>query len=120
MTDFAASPTPGPGGPGGRLTTGTSTPTTQVPQPHPSAPAALNLSGVSAEHSKAMLAAAFDLPLKGLKVVIIHVKDSIADGPLVGESILHELRETERTLSDQGRGLGCVFEVSKSGDSYWF
>jgi len=87
---------------------------------HPSAPAALNLSSVSAEHSRAMLSAAFDLPLKGVKVIIIHVKDTFADGPLVGDQILKELREGESVLQDQGRGLGCQFEVSVAGESYWF
>lgn len=88
---------------------------------HPSAPAALNLATVSAEHSRAMLAAAFDAsPLKGVKVVIIHVKDTFADGPLVGGQIEKELREGESALREQGRGLGCQFEVSKAGESYWF
>ncbi|PZC87467.1 elongation factor 1-gamma [Pyrenophora tritici-repentis] len=87
---------------------------------HPSAPAALNLSSVSAEHSRAMLSAAFDSPLKGVKVVIIHVKDTFADGPLVGDQILEELREGEATLQEQGRGLGCQFEISVAGGSYWF
>ncbi|PVH92016.1 hypothetical protein DM02DRAFT_605887 [Periconia macrospinosa] len=85
------------------------------------AAAALNLSNVSSEHSKAVLAAAFDsAPLKGLKVVIIHVKDSLSDGPLVGEGILSELREGERDMGDRGKGLGCLFEVAVSGGSYWF
>lgn len=114
MTDYAPSPTPGPGG---RGATGTHTPTHQV---HPSAPAAINLASVSAEHSRALMAAACDVPLKGLKVVVIHVKDTLADGPLVGETILQELMEGERVLSEQGKGLGCVFEISKSGGSYWF
>lgn len=111
MTDYAPSPTPGPGG---RDTTGTHTPS------HPSVPAALNLSSVSAEHNKALLSGSFDAPLKGIKVVVIHVKDTLADGPLVGDCILRELREGEKQLAEQGKGLGCVFEVSKSGDSYWF
>ncbi|XP_014558904.1 hypothetical protein COCVIDRAFT_24648 [Bipolaris victoriae FI3] len=87
---------------------------------HPSAPAAMNLTSVSAEHSRAMLSAAFDSPLKGLKVVIIHVKDTFADGPLVGDTILSELRQGEVALQEQGKGLGCLFEVSRSGESYWF
>ncbi|KAF2120068.1 cAMP phosphodiesterases class-II-domain-containing protein [Lophiotrema nucula] len=107
MTDYAATPTPG-------RHTGTQTPV------HPSAPAALNLSSVSAEHNKALLSAAFEAPLKGLKVVVMHVKDTLSDGPLVGESILAELRETERVLVEQGRGLGCEFFVSEAGESYYF
>ena len=86
----------------------------------PSAPAAMNLSVVSAEHNRAMLAAAFDSPLKGLRVVVIHVKDTFADGPLVGTQILSQLKEGESALQEQGKGLGCQFEVSRSGESYWF
>ncbi|KAJ4288660.1 elongation factor EF-1 gamma subunit [Kalmusia sp. IMI 367209] len=105
MTDYAPSP---------RGATGTHTP---AHPSHPSAPAALNTSSV---HSKAVLAAAFEAPLKGLKVVVMHVKDTMSDGPSVGEGILQELREGERAAAEKGKGLGCVFEVAKSGDSYWF
>ena len=116
MTDYNASPTPGSGG---RGTTGTHTPSSQN-QAHSSAAPGRRLSAVSAEHSKAVLAAALDAPLKGLKVVIMHVKDTLADGPLVGDCILRELREGERELAERGRGLGCGFEVAMSGDSFWF
>ncbi|KAF2104157.1 hypothetical protein NA57DRAFT_29693, partial [Rhizodiscina lignyota] len=58
--------------------------------------------------------------LRGLKVVIIHVKDSLSDGPPTGDVILQELRAHETRLMSQGKGLGCDFEVSKSGNSYWF
>jgi elongation factor 1-gamma len=61
-----------------------------------------------------------ETPLKGVKVVVIHVKDTMTDGPLVGESILQELHAHEQKLRAQGRPLGCTFEVSKSGDSYFF
>ncbi|KAF1844321.1 EF1G-domain-containing protein [Cucurbitaria berberidis CBS 394.84] len=111
MTDYAPS----------RDATGTHTPNPHTLRvSHPSAPAALNLSSVSTEHSRALLAAAFDSPLKGVKVVVIHVKDSFADGLLMGDQILRELQEGEEELKKQGRGLGCVFEVSRSGESYWF
>ena len=105
MADYAPSP---------RGTTGTHTPV------HPSAPAALNMSSVTAEHNKALLAAAFEAPLKGLKVVVIHVKDTMSDGPLVGDLILQELQEGEKLANDRGKGLGCVFEVASSGASYFF
>ncbi|EON62152.1 hypothetical protein W97_01371 [Coniosporium apollinis CBS 100218] len=59
-------------------------------------------------------------PLKGLKVVIIHVKDTFMDGPLVGESILAQLLEHEAEAAEEGKGLGCEFVVSKSGASYLF
>lgn len=75
---------------------------------------------VSGEPIKAFLTAAFEAPLKGLKVVIIHVKDTCSDGPLVGAQILKELKDGEEKLAEQGKGLGCVFEISASGNSYWF
>jgi cAMP phosphodiesterase len=62
----------------------------------------------------------YEPPLQGVKIIIIHVKDSMLDGPLVGESILRELNAHEAKLEKQGKGLGCTFEVSASGDSYWF
>ncbi|KAF2729461.1 EF1G-domain-containing protein [Polyplosphaeria fusca] len=106
MTDYATTPSQG-------RVTGAQTPT------HASGPVALSLSGMNVEHGKA-LSAAFDSPLKGLKVVIMHVKDTLADGPLVGESILQDLQEAERALAEHGRGLGCTFEVASGGGSYWF
>jgi cAMP phosphodiesterase len=59
-------------------------------------------------------------PLKGLRVVIIHVKDNMQDGPHVGEIILEELLDHEAQLQFNGHGLGCDFEISKTGESYWF
>lgn len=61
-----------------------------------------------------------DLPLGGIKVVIIHVKDTYKDGPHVSENILAELREHESRLREEGSGLGCEFIISQSGESYWF
>lgn len=58
--------------------------------------------------------------LKGVKVIIIHVKDSMADGPPVGVSILKELHAHEARLSTQGKALGCEYVVSKGGESYYF
>lgn len=77
--------------------------------------------GSGVEHVKVGLAGpGAEPPLKGLKVVVMHVKDTLADGPLVGENILRDLEEHERALAEQGKGLGCVFDVSRSGASYWF
>ena len=48
-------------------------------------------------------------PLKGLKVVIIHVKDKLRDGPSAGETILKELlahEEEARFPREQFRLLG--------------
>jgi hypothetical protein len=30
------------------------------------------------------------------------------------------LREGEEVLQEAGKGLGCQFEVSAAGESYWF
>ncbi|KAH7080914.1 hypothetical protein FB567DRAFT_501055 [Paraphoma chrysanthemicola] len=109
MTDYSHTHTP----------TGSHTPNPAL-LTSKSHPATLNLGTVSAEHNRAMLAAAFEAPLKGVKVVIIHVKDTFADGPLVGDQILEELRDGEKDAAEKGRGLGCLFEVSRSGESYWF
>ena len=53
-------------------------------------------------------------PLEGLKVVIIHVKERLTDGPDVGDSILQQLREY-----DQDARLGCEFIISKPGQSFY-
>jgi cAMP phosphodiesterase len=58
--------------------------------------------------------------LKGLRVVVIHVKDTFKDGPHVSESISEELNAYEQGLKEEGKGLGCEFVISKSGESYWF
>ncbi|KND87983.1 putative 3',5'-cyclic-nucleotide phosphodiesterase [Tolypocladium ophioglossoides CBS 100239] len=53
-------------------------------------------------------------PLEGLKVVIIHVKERLTDGPNAGDSILQQLREY-----DQDARLGCEFVISKPGQSFY-
>ncbi|KYK56533.1 hypothetical protein DCS_03533 [Drechmeria coniospora] len=53
-------------------------------------------------------------PLEGLKVVIMHVKEALVDGPDVGDTILRQLREHE-----QDAQLGCEFIVSRSGQSMY-
>jgi cAMP phosphodiesterase len=58
-------------------------------------------------------------PLRGLRVVVIHVKDDMADGPLVGHTILAELHAHEARLAAASRPLGCEFVLSRSGESYW-
>ncbi|KAK7428617.1 3',5'-cyclic-nucleotide phosphodiesterase pde1 [Neonectria magnoliae] len=52
--------------------------------------------------------------LEGLKVVIIHVKDRLSNGPPVGEKILQELQDYEKDAQ-----LGCEFIISKSGQSFY-
>lgn len=52
--------------------------------------------------------------LKGLKVVIIHIKDRLSDGYNVGEKILQELKE-----EDEIEKLGCEFMISHPGASIY-
>lgn len=52
--------------------------------------------------------------LEGLKVVIIHVKARLTDGPDVGDTILKELEAYETEAQ-----LGCEFIISKSGQSFY-
>jgi cAMP phosphodiesterase len=59
-----------------------------------------------------------EAPLKGVKIIIIHVKDSMLDGPPVGVSVLQDLEAHEERLGREGRDLGCSFEISRSGASY--
>ncbi|KAJ2966914.1 hypothetical protein NQ176_g9921 [Zarea fungicola] len=54
-------------------------------------------------------------PLRGLKIVIIHVKEKMQDGPPPGDVILEQLQEYEEEAQ-----LGCEFVVSKSGQSFYF
>ncbi|KAF2431600.1 hypothetical protein EJ08DRAFT_182397 [Tothia fuscella] len=65
-------------------------------------------------------AGSYESPLKDVKIIVIHVKDSMADGPLVQQSILEELKEHEVRLAKEGRGLGCMFAVCNPGDSFTF
>ena len=53
-------------------------------------------------------------PLKGLTVHIIHVKDTLMDGPTPGDIILGQLEKQGKEA-----GLGCVFEVTSCGQSIW-
>lgn len=124
MTDFSSTPT-GTHTPNPHHTHAHSHSHTAGPPHHPlasqsSTPAPLNLNSVSAEQNRALVSAAFESPLNGLKVVIIHVKDTCEDGPLVGDTILAQLHAGEARMKEEGRGLGCSFEVSRSGDAYWF
>lgn len=61
-----------------------------------------------------------EAPLAGLKVLIMHMKDTMRDGPLVGESILRQLNEHEARMKElDGLGLGCEFVICKAGGSYY-
>ncbi|KAI0167714.1 cAMP phosphodiesterases class-II-domain-containing protein [Pestalotiopsis sp. NC0098] len=54
-------------------------------------------------------------PLKGLKVVIIHVKDNFSELEPAGDTILSELLEHEMYAD-----LGCEFLISSKGGSFLF
>ena len=60
-----------------------------------------------------------ELPLAGLKVVVIHIKDTMKDGPHVRDNILAQLQDYEQRLRLRGEGLGCEFVISEAGESYW-
>ena len=52
--------------------------------------------------------------LTGLRVVIIHMKDTLRDGPPIGVPILQQLKEYEEET-----GLGCEFVISQAGVDLW-
>ena len=54
------------------------------------------------------------LPLSGLSVYVIHIKDSLSDGPLPSDQILQELRKKGTEAM-----LGCEFYVPKDGEAIW-
>lgn len=60
-------------------------------------------------------------PLTGLTILVIHVKDTLKDGPLPGDKILKQLKQHEAAMKESdGHGLGCEFVISEAGGSYWF
>lgn len=54
------------------------------------------------------------LPLLGLSVYIIHIKDSLTDGPPPGERILQELK-----TQGEAAKLGCEFKIPVPGEGIW-
>ncbi|KAL2820740.1 cAMP phosphodiesterases class-II-domain-containing protein [Aspergillus granulosus] len=53
-----------------------------------------------------------DMPLTGLPIYVIHVKDDMTDGPHPGETILQELQQL-----GQEAELGCSFHIPERGAS---
>jgi len=51
-------------------------------------------------------------PLKGLKVVVIHVKDKLVDGPEMGEVVMKQLLEHEKEAR-----LGVEFVLTSQGQA---
>ena len=96
-------------------------PVSPLSQPHPSKPFNESRTSLTGEDGTAEgngheyegvlpLRNRGDFPLKGLKVVIIHMKDKLKDGPRVGETILEQLLEYEKEAQ-----LGCEFVISRAG-----
>lgn len=56
----------------------------------------------------------YPLPLEGVRIFIIHVKDKFNDGPHISETILSELQELEAEAQ-----LGCVFVIAKAGQAVY-
>ncbi|CAG8003368.1 unnamed protein product [Penicillium salamii] len=54
------------------------------------------------------------LPLEGLKVYIIHIKENLTDGPPPGDQILKELKEHGETAH-----LGCEFFIPNPTEGIW-
>lgn len=54
------------------------------------------------------------LPLAGLSVYIIHIKDTLTDGPPPSVQILQQLRS-----QGEAAGLGCEFYVPSAGEGIW-
>ena len=52
--------------------------------------------------------------LKGLAVHVVHIKDTLSDGPSQGDIILEQLR-----ARGEESGLGCAFDVTSCGESIW-
>lgn len=55
-----------------------------------------------------------DLPLQGVKIIIIHVKDNLDDGPNAEEIILKELRQYE-----EEEPTGCEFHMANTGEAVY-
>ncbi|SZF01608.1 unnamed protein product [Blumeria hordei] len=54
-------------------------------------------------------------PLKSIKVIIIHIKERLEDGPNVADTIYNQLLEHEKQAQ-----LGCEFIISSMGQSLYF
>ena len=53
-------------------------------------------------------------PLLGIRVIIIHIKDTMIDGQHVRDNILAQLQDYEQRLQEEGQGLGCEFVIAQS------
>ena len=53
-------------------------------------------------------------PLRGLRVLVTHVKDKLSDGPPAAEVILRQLAEHAARA-----GLGCEIDMARRGEALW-
>jgi cAMP phosphodiesterase len=92
-------------------------PTPGIPTPHLATPTAeLTLRDLDPTASVVLPPLLRSLnSLRGLKIVIIHVKDNFSDEETTDEIILSELLEYEKETQ-----LGCEFVVSQKGESFLF
>ncbi|KAI3328269.1 cAMP phosphodiesterase class-II [Ustulina deusta] len=85
-----------------------------VDTPHIATPTAeMSLTDLEADIAHAMQVPQFANALRGLKVVIIHVKEKLVDGDPPRDTILAELQE-----ADEEAQLGCEFIISSPGQSF--
>jgi hypothetical protein len=74
----------------------------------------LPAAGSKSNNTDAAVSDSEQLPLAGFTVYIIHIKDTLTDGPHPSERILQELRQQ----SEEAK-LGCEFFVPKQGEGIW-
>ncbi|QKX61895.1 uncharacterized protein TRUGW13939_09051 [Talaromyces rugulosus] len=74
----------------------------------------LPAAGSKSNNTDAAVSDSEQLPLAGFTVYIIHIKDTLTDGPHPSERILQELRQQ----SEEAK-LGCKFFVPKQGEGIW-
>lgn len=72
------------------------------------------LGGSEITDASSLWAGADPLPLAGLAVYIIHIKECLTDGPPPAERILHELR-----VRGAAANLGCEFVIPSRGEGIW-
>ncbi|KAI0186996.1 cAMP phosphodiesterase class-II [Xylaria flabelliformis] len=85
-----------------------------VNTPHIATPTAeMSLKDFEANMAPVAQAPQFIHALRGLKVVVIHVKEKLVDGVAPRDSILSQLLEAEKEAQ-----LGCEFIISSSGQSF--
>ena len=85
----------------------------------------VNGNGVTGEHGASAVTDDasvnnFPNPLRGLRIIVTHIKDTMADEVDDAGTIEEQLIAHETALRKEGKGLGCTFEISVASGSYWF